>query len=161
MAKLLEALIFEEIKLWSLIILCLSRSKFTREKQWRRRKQGTQLQPFSALLEHFPKSIVYILYTISKLRKSTIQWFKPCMIWSWNEEDTDFERQLHQAEGQFRTPLFKVRNPQSTVRQFRTPQTNMRNWNSACENWIFLPTLFSSDIFVFKFPFSPCIQPTM
>ena len=73
----------------------------------------------------------------------------------------DFGRQLHQAEGQFRTPLFKVRNPQSTVREFRTPQTNMRNWNSACENWIFLPTLFSSDIFVFKFPFSPCIQPTM
>ena len=53
-----------------------------------------------------------------------------------------FGRQLHQAEGQFRTPLFKVRNPQSTVRNFRTPQTNMRNWNSACENWIFLPTLF-------------------
>nr|CAN74516.1 hypothetical protein VITISV_028359 [Vitis vinifera] len=43
----------------------------------------------------------------------------------------DFGRQLHQAEGQFRTPLFKVRNPQSTVRNFRTPQTNMRNWNSA------------------------------
>ncbi|KAL6347293.1 hypothetical protein AAG906_013729 [Vitis piasezkii] len=43
----------------------------------------------------------------------------------------DFGRQLHQAEGQFRTPLFKVRNPQSTVRKFRTPQTNMRNWNSA------------------------------
>nr|CAN62180.1 hypothetical protein VITISV_043135 [Vitis vinifera] len=34
----------------------------------------------------------------------------------------DFGRQLHQAEGQFRTPLFKVRNPQSTVREFRTPQ---------------------------------------
>ena len=54
----------------------------------------------------------------------------------------DFGRQQHQVEEQFRTPLFKVRNPQSIVRKFRTPQTNMRNWNSACENWIFLPTLF-------------------
>ena len=105
-------------------------------------KQGTQLQSFIALLEHFPKSIFYILYTISKLRKSRIQRFKPCMIWSWNEKDMAFGRQLHQAVRKFRTPQTKVRNPQSTVRKFRTPQTNVRNWNSACENWIFLPTLF-------------------
>ena len=53
-----------------------------------------------------------------------------------------FGRQLHQAERKFRTMEIKVRNPQSTVRKFRTPQTKVRNWNSACENWIFLPTLF-------------------
>ena len=93
---------------------------------------------FGALPEvHFLHSI-----TISKLRKSRIQRFKPCMIWSWNEKDMAFGRQLHQAERKFRTMEIKVRNPQSTVRNFRTPQTNMRNWNSACENWIFLPTLF-------------------
>ena len=121
-------------KLWSLIILCLSSSKYARRTMEKKKtgwwKQGTQLQSFIALLEHFPKSIFYIIYTISKLRKSRIQRFKPCTIWSWIEKDMAFGRQLHQAEGQFRTPLFKVRIPQSTVREFRTPQINVRNWNS-------------------------------
>ena len=49
-----------------------------KHKQWRRGKQseenrGQQLQSSFTLLEHFPKSIFYILYTISKLRKSRIQ----------------------------------------------------------------------------------------
>ena len=39
-----------------------------------------------------------MLYTISKLRKSRIQRFKPCMIWSWNEEDMAFGRQLHHVK---------------------------------------------------------------
>ena len=73
----------------------------------------------------------------------------------------DFGRQLHQAEGQFRTPLFKVRNPQSTVRKFRTPQINVRNWNFSVRKLDMFADSSSSDIFVFKFPFSPCIQPTM
>ncbi|KAL6316696.1 hypothetical protein AAG906_019627 [Vitis piasezkii] len=82
MAKLLEAQIHEETKLWSLIVLCLSRSKYARKEQWKRGKQseenrGQQLQSSFALLEHFPKSIFYMLYTISKLRKSRIQRFKP------------------------------------------------------------------------------------
>ena len=47
-----------------------------------------------------------MLYTISKLRKSRIQRFKPCTIWSWNEEDMAFGRQLHQAMG---TPFHKVK----------------------------------------------------
>ena len=42
----------------------------------------------------------------------------------------DFGRQLHQAEGQFRTMESKVRIPQSKVWEFRTPQTKVRNWNS-------------------------------
>ena len=166
MEKLLEALIFEEIKLWSLIILCLSRSKYARKEQWRRGKQGEenrgqQLQSSFTLLEHFPKSIFYILYIISKLRKSRIQRFKPCTIWSWNEKDMAFGRQLHQAEGQFRTPLCKVRIPQSTVRKFRTPQIKVRNWNSSVRKLDIFADSFSSDIFVSKFPFSPCIQPLM
>ena len=75
---------------------------FARKEQWRRGKQseenrGQQLQSSFALLEHFPKSIFYMLYTISKLRKSRIQRFKPCTIWSWNKEDMAFGRQLHQA----------------------------------------------------------------
>ena len=50
--------------------------------------RGQHLQSSFALLEHFPKSIFYILYTISKLRKSRIQCFKRYMIRSWNEEVT-------------------------------------------------------------------------
>ena len=45
-----------------------------------------------------------------------------------------FGRQLHQAEGPFRTPLCKVRFRQSTVREFRTPQIKVRNWNSNVRN---------------------------
>ena len=63
------------------------------EKQGERKNRvkenrGQQLQFSCALLEHFPNSIFYILYTISKLRKSRIQCFKRCMIRSWNEEVT-------------------------------------------------------------------------
>ena len=75
MEKLLEAQIHEETKLWSLIVLCLSRSKYARKEHWRKEKQseenrGQQLQSSFALLEHFLKSIFYMLYTISKLWKS-------------------------------------------------------------------------------------------
>ena len=104
-------------------------------------KQGTQLQSFIALLEHFPKSNFYILYTISKLRKSRIQQFKPCTIWSWNEKDRAFGRQLHQAEGQFRTMEIKVRIPQSKVWEFRTPETNVLKLDISADS-------FSFDIFL-------------
>ena len=75
-----------------------------RSKEKRRGKQseenrGQQLQSSFALLEHFLKSIFYMLYTISKLRK--IQRFKLCMIWSWNEEDMAFGKQLLQACANF------------------------------------------------------------
>ena len=64
-----------------------------RKTEWRK-----QLQSSFELLEHFPKSIFCMLYTIWKLRKSRIQRFKPCMIWSWNEEDMAFGRQLHHVK---------------------------------------------------------------
>ncbi|RVW33137.1 hypothetical protein CK203_094859 [Vitis vinifera] len=76
MAKLLEAQIYEETKLWSLIILCLSSSKYARKEQWRRRKQGrktgTQLQSSFALLEHFrsPFSTFYIPFQSSESQES-------------------------------------------------------------------------------------------
>ena len=134
MAKLLEAQIHEETKLWSLIVLCLSRSKYARKEQWRRGKQskenrGQQIQSSFALLEHFLKSIFYMLYTISKLRKSRIQIFKPCTIWSWNEEDMAFRRQLHQAEGQFRT----LRNWNSNVRNLKWMAAVKSRWSPAFE----------------------------
>ena len=43
-------------------------------------------QSCQPLLEHFLKSNWCMLYVISKLRKSTIQCFKQCAIWSWNEK---------------------------------------------------------------------------
>ena len=54
---------------------------------------------FFRTLEALPEVHFFMLYTIWKLRKSRIQRFKPCMIWSWNEEVTAFWRWLLQAEG--------------------------------------------------------------
>ena len=45
------------------------------------------------------KSNWCILYTISKLRNSTIQFFKRCAIWSWNEEVAAITSQSLRAEG--------------------------------------------------------------
>ena len=135
MAKLLEAQIYEETKLWSLIVLCLSRSKYARKEHWRKEKQseenrGQQLQSSFALLEHFQNFIFYMLYTISKLRKSRIQLFQPCTIWSWNEEDMAFGRQLHQAEGQFRT----LRNWNFNVRNLKWMAAVHSLWSPTCES---------------------------
>ena len=49
-----------------------------------------------------------MLYTILNLRKSRIQRFKPCMIWSWNEEFTAFGRWLLQAEGRIQQSVAKL-----------------------------------------------------
>ena len=42
MAKLLEAQIHEETKLWSPISLCQSRSKYARKEHWREEKQSEE-----------------------------------------------------------------------------------------------------------------------
>ena len=75
--------------------VCKERTMERGKTKWR--KQRMQLQSSFALLEHFPKSIFYMLYAISKLWKSKIQRFKPCTIWSWNEEVMAFGSQLLQA----------------------------------------------------------------
>ena len=91
MAKLLEGQIHEEPSFgapWPFSKFVQSmqgknngeeESKVKRSKEENR---GQQLQSSLELLEHFPKSIFYILYTVSKLRKSKIQRFKLCTIWS-------------------------------------------------------------------------------
>ena len=56
-------------------------------------------QSWQPLLEHFMESNWCTLYTISKLRKSTIQFFKRCAIRSWNEEVTVIASQSLQVEG--------------------------------------------------------------
>ena len=91
-------------KLWSSIALFQSRSKYARKEQRREEKQseenrGQQLQSSFPLLKHFPKSIFYMIYTISKLRKSRIQRFKRCAIRSWNERVTAIASRSLQVEG--------------------------------------------------------------
>ncbi|WKA01507.1 hypothetical protein VitviT2T_019787 [Vitis vinifera] len=51
--------------------VCKERTMEKRKsKQSEEKQRGQQLQSSFALLKHFSKSIFYILYTISKLRKS-------------------------------------------------------------------------------------------
>ena len=141
-------------KLWSSIALCQSRSKYVRKEQWRRGKlseenRGQQLQSSFALLEHFPKSIFYMVYTISNLRKSRIQRFKLCTIWSWNEEDMAFGRQLHQTMGTpFRKEIFfMVRN--LAISHHEDPPCEISQGGfSPCEIW----TLHLSPCENAKFP---------
>ena len=79
MAKLLEAQIHEETKLWSSIVLCQSRSKYARKEQWRRGKtewRGKQKDSSCSLLAHFwstsrsPFSTCYIPFQSSGSQES-------------------------------------------------------------------------------------------
>ena len=136
-------------------------------KRSKEENRGQQLQSSLTLLEHFPKSIFCILYTISKLRKSKIQRFKPCTIWSWNEEDMAFERKLLQACAKLAHPLScanGVRNSHTpsavwTVCKTRTPFAHpMRGANFP----LFLPTpheIFYFGYFCINFHSSPCNPP--
>ena len=86
MEKLMEAQIHEEQALELHSPLPKS-FKVCKERALERGKQseenrGQQLKSSFALLEHFPKSILCMLYTILKLGKSTIQCFKRCTIWN-------------------------------------------------------------------------------
>ena len=87
-----------------------------KSKQSEEKQRGQQLQSSFALLEYIPKSIFYILYTISKLWKSRIQRFKPCTIWSWNEKDMAFGSQLLQVVRKFRTTQGVMRNSHNTFK---------------------------------------------
>jgi len=95
-----------------------SKEKQREAKRNKEENRGQQLQSSLALLEHFPKSIFYMLYIISKLRKSKIQRFKPCTIWSWNEEDMAFGRQLLQGCAKISHNTFQIRTPPCMVRIF-------------------------------------------
>ena len=58
-------------------------------------------QSFQPLLENFLKSNLYMLYVVSKIRKSKIQCFKRFVNRSWNEEVRAIGSRSLQAEGQF------------------------------------------------------------
>ena len=77
MAKLLEVQIHEEIKIWSLIVLCQSRSKYARREARREEKQseenrGQQLQSSFALPEvHFLHAIYH--FKAQEVKNPTLQ----------------------------------------------------------------------------------------
>ena len=166
MAKLLEAQINEETKLWNLIILCLSSSKYARREQWRRGKQGDENRGHSCSLSlHFWSTswsqifTFYIPFQSSESQESNdsnhVQ-FGAEMRKIWPSEGNciklrdNFTRWKARCEFlSLKYGIFAHLKPKCEI---ETP---------TCENWIFLPTSFSSDIFVSKFPFSPCIQPLM
>ena len=81
-------------------------------KQIRNARRGSKEEPamkhswwqsFQPLLEHFLEFNLCMLYVISKLRKSTIQCFKWCMIQSWNEGVKAIGSRSLQAKGKFHT----------------------------------------------------------
>ena len=144
MAKLLEAQIYEETKLWSLIILCLSRSKDARKEQWRRGKQGKENRGHSCSLSlHFwstyrsPFSTCYIPFQSSGSQESNALnrvRFGAEMRKIWPSED----------------------NCSMGVRNFRTTPSKFAHPLAWCE---FSPVSADSTrdlffwIFLYKFPF--------
>ena len=117
-----------------------------------------------SLLEHFPKSIFYILYTISKLRKSRIQCFKRYAIWSWNEGVTAIASRLLQAE---RQNVARLRNQPWAAKMLSFCCENFAAMlHSATEFLLKLPDIYDRhfEIFCFRYlmfksPNSPCNPP--
>ncbi|RVW20428.1 hypothetical protein CK203_112414 [Vitis vinifera] len=70
MAKLLEAQIHEETKLWSLIVLCLSRSKYARKKK-QRGKQKTAAAVFFGTFGALPE--VHFLHAIYHFKAQEVK----------------------------------------------------------------------------------------
>ena len=68
-------------------------------------------------LEHFPESILYMLYIVLKLRKSGVQKFKWCTNLISNKEVIVIWRQLHQTEVSFRNHFkIQIMNLKSTLK---------------------------------------------
>ena len=117
-------------------VWCLQKSKLW-WKQGRKAKTEQFAPPHFGncweYLEPFLESILYMLYTVSKLGKSGIQRFKRCPNWSWNEKIMVIVRKLDRVEREFRRPQSKVRkfshraklSPGTRV-PFCTPQSNFR-----------------------------------
>ena len=112
-------------------------------------------QSFQPLLEHFLKSNLYMLYVVSKIRKSIIQCFKRFANRSWNEEVRAIGRRSLQAEGQF-CRAAKSAFGCEISQPFCAP---------AKFSWSFpiiatdIVIYFSLDFLMSKSPFSPCNPP--
>ena len=101
-------------------------------KQIRNARRGSKEEPVmkhswwhscQTLLEYFLESNLCMLYVISKLKKSIIQCFKRCTIWSWNEGLTAIGSRSLQAKGKFCTAAkspFCCENVVLLLRNFTT-----------------------------------------
>ena len=138
--------------------VCKERSK-EKGKNRVKKTEDKQLQSSWALLEHFPKSIFYILYIISKLRKSRIQCFKWCAIRSWNEGVKAIASRSLQAEERI---LHSVAKSPFCCEMISQPFCTVHGCSPEASRYLWLTLLdIFLQIFVSKFPFSPCIQPLM
>ena len=114
-------------------------------------------QSCQPLLEHFMESNLYMLYVVSKLRKSTIQCFKWCAIRSWNEGVTAIGSRLLQAEGRILHGCeitLLLRNHFAAI--LHNAMKFLLKFPDICNRhfWIFCFRFFMS-----KSPFSPCNPP--
>ena len=109
-------------------------------------------------LEHFLKSIFYMLHIILKLGKLGVQLFKRCAIWSWNKEVMANWRQLHKAEDEFHIDISWCENFRINIpwcENFRTDFLWCEIFCTTflqCENVIvryFTPTLL--DLFTLRY----------
>ncbi|RVW97519.1 Subtilisin-like protease SBT4.2 [Vitis vinifera] len=141
------------------------------EKQGERKNrvkktEDKQLQSSCALLEHFPKSIFYILYTISKIRKSRIQCFKRLFVQCYGIPP-EATRYMPQA-GTLRTSRWKpISQPcefNLLLRKYFAALLSVCEISQTpfftCEMFLELPDIFAPtlldiflQIFVYKFPF--------
>ena len=98
MAKQWKSQKHEELKLWSPLLPWVN-PECKEKKQEICHEAYSWWQSCQPLLKHFLKSNFYMLYVVSKIRKSIIQCFKWCTIWSWNEGVTAIASRSLQAEG--------------------------------------------------------------
>ena len=137
MAKLLEAQINEETKLWSLIVLCLSRSKYARKEQWREENRVKKIEDSSfSLPSNFwstsrsPFSTCYIPFQrlwSQEFKVSNRIWFGAEMRKIWPSEDNCIKLRDNFAPCEIGT--------------------------SMCETGIFVPTLFLQIFLCLNFHF--------
>ena len=140
MAKLLEAQIHEETKLWSLIVLCLSRSMYARKKQWREENRVRKTEDSSCSLpSHFwstsrsPFSTCCIPFQSSGSQESNASncvRFGAEMRKIWPSEDNCIKLRDNFSRWKSRCEFLSLKCG------------NFAHLKPTCENWIFLPTLF-------------------
>ena len=137
-----------------------SKEKQREAKRNKEENRGQQLQSSLALLEHLPKSIFYILYTISNLRKSRIQRFKPCTIWSWNEERYGLRKTTASSWGTIAHTTVQGANSSAHCATISHTSNQRAKLELQRANFpLFLPTpheIFSFRYFCINFHYSPC-----
>ena len=123
-------------------------------------------QSCQPLLEHFLKSNLCMLYFISKLRKSAIQFFKRCIIQSWNEGVTVVGSRTPQVESQLRSAAKSIFCCEVISQPFSCVYKISQTLFSPVKWFLVLPDICDRHIEIFFFKFllsksqnSPCKPP--